>query len=143
MKEIGCEEVLIAKMAELDGESVTMSPDDVDAHLAVCENCQLEFAGLRRVDQTLELHVRREGDADVWPAVQERIATRTQAFDWQTFAVFAVALAAFKIVAMSMENDPGWLIGLVPVVLAAILFAVLKENPFKVNTELLLESNHG
>jgi len=143
MKEIGCEEVLIAKMAELDGESTAISPDDVQAHFAVCEKCQLEFAGLRRVDQSFELHARREGDADLWPAVQERIATRTQAVGWQTFTVFALALAAFKIVAMSMENDPGWLIGLVPLVLATLLFVLLRENPFKVNTELILESHHG
>lgn len=143
MKEIECEEVLLAKMAELDGESSAMQADDIDRHLAVCENCQLEFAHLRRVDQSFELHLRREHDAGLWPAVQERIATRPRAAGWQTFAVFAVALAALKIIGMSFANDPGWLFGLVPLALAVVLFVLLRENPFKVNTELILESNHG
>ena len=143
MKEIGCEEVLMAKMAELDGESTAISTDDVDLHFAVCENCQLEFAAIRRVDQSFELHVRSEHVADLWPAIEERIATRTRAVGWKTFAVFAVALAALKIIERSFESDPGWLFGLVPLVLAALLFVLLRENPFKVNTELTLESHHG
>ena len=140
MKEIGCEEVLIAKMAALDGEPTAISPDDADSHLAVCENCRLELAGLRRVDQSFELHVRREHDADLWPAVQKRIEKRTRAVGWQTFAIFAVALVAFRIAEMSSGNDIGWLLGLVPLVLAALLFVLLRENPFKVRTDLVLES---
>ena len=143
MKEIGCEEVLIAKMAELDGESTAISPDDVEAHFAVCEKCQLEFAGLRRVDQSFELHARREHNADLWSSVEERITAPTRAASWKPFGAFAVALVVFRIVEMSLENDPGWFFGLVPVVLAALFFLLLRENPFKVNTELMLESHHG
>ena len=138
-----CEEFLLAKMAELDGESAAISPGDVERHLAGCENCRLEFAGLRRVDQSFELHARREHNADLWSSVEERITAPTRAASWKPFGAFAVALVVFRIVEMSLENDPGWFFGLVPVVLAALFFVLLRENPFKVNTELILESHHG
>jgi anti-sigma factor RsiW len=138
-----CEELLLAKMAELDGEWSEFSIEAVDAHLLDCASCRSELEMLLAVNETFDRHMRVEHDANVWPAVQRSLVTQRGEVRWRTFAVFALALAAFKIVAMSMENDPGWLIGLVPLVLAATLFAVLKENPFKVNTELLLESNHG
>ena len=138
-----CEEVLLAKMVEMDGERTEIPIETDDAHLLDCESCRREVEAMRAVNETFDRHVRVEHAANVWPTVQQRIATQSREFGWRTFGVFAFPLAALKIVAMSTQNDPGWLIGLVPLVLAAILFAVLKENPFKINTDLILESNNG
>jgi len=138
-----CEEFLLAKMAVLDGERHEISIEAVDAHLITCDSCRGELARMQSLDEVFDRHVRVERESNVWPAVHQKIAKQSREFGWRTFAVFAFALAALKIVAMSTQNDPGWLIGLVPLVLAGILFAVLRENPFKVNTDLILESNNG
>ena len=140
MKESVCEEFLLAKMAELDGEAREGSTDE---HIAQCENCRLEFARMRTLNEMLDRQARLEHDIAMWQAVKARISSPAERASWQTFAVLATCLAALKVVSMSLQNDPGWLLGLVPLVFAAALFVLLRENPFKVSTELILESNNG
>jgi len=140
---MNCEEALMLKMAELDGERNDISIEAVDAHVLDCESCRSDLEGLFAVNETFDRNIRVKHEINAWPAVQQVIATQRREVGWRTFAVLGLALVTFKVVTLSMENDPGWLIGLVPVFLAAVLFAVMKENPFKVNADLLLENNHG
>lgn len=140
MKESVCEEFLLAKMAELDGEATDVSTDE---HIAQCENCRLEAARMRTLNEMFDRQTRLEHDIAMWQAVKARISSPPERAGWRTFAVLATCLAAFKVVSLSLQNDPGWLLGLLPLVFAAALFILLRENPFKVNTELILESNNG
>ena len=134
---MNCEESLLAKMAELDGEQSRST--EADTHIEGCEDCGRELAAMRILDDLFETHTSVRSDASVWPQVRERIAKQPSGFGWKIFAFPVVALVAFKIIAMTLENEPGLLFGLVPLVIAAVLFALLRENPFKVNTELILE----
>lgn len=140
---MNCEEVLLAKMAEIDGESNGVSFEDAEAHIADCDNCRREIAELGKLNDIFERHQRVERHVNVWPVVQGRIAARPGTASWRVFGVLAIFLAASKVIGMFFENDGAWLFGLVPLALAAMLFALLRENPFKVNTELMLESHHG
>ena len=132
-----CEQVLLAKMAELDGEGAVAEYANV--HLQTCDSCRREFEAMREVDSLLRERVRGEAPISVWPEVQARISTPARAFGWHPFAEIGAALVAFKVTEMSLRSDPGLLFGLVPLVLAAALFFLLRENPFRVNAELAME----
>ena len=137
---MNCDEALMMKMAELDGEQE--GSKEVDAHIDGCDKCRLELDAMRNLDELFQKHERVESNARVWPAVSERISKTESWVGWQIFAVAALALVVFKIVTMSLANEPGFLFGLVPLAIAAVLFALLRENPFKVNTELILEKEY-
>ena len=135
MNELTCEEVLIARMAELDGE---LPPNpETERHLMGCDKCRGEVAAMQELDELFRSHERADVAISLWPQIEKRISPST--FGWQPFAVIAAALVVFKFVEMSVRTDPGFLFGLVPIVLAAALFMVLKENPFKVNANLAME----
>jgi predicted anti-sigma-YlaC factor YlaD len=134
---MNCDEALMMKMAELDGERTRSA--DVDSHVDSCENCCRDLALMRNLDELFQKHERVESNSTVWPAVNERISKQASRVGWHIFAVAALALVAFKIIGMSLANEPGFLFGLVPLAIAGVLFALLRENPFKVNTELVLE----
>jgi len=40
---------------------------------------------------------------------------------------------------MLPEAEPGWAIELAPLIIFGALLVFLRENPFKINTELILE----
>lgn len=132
-----CEEAMIMKMAELDGEQARSV--DADLHIEACEDCLREVAAMRSLNDVFATHTAVRTDTSVWPQVHEQIARQTSRVGWQIFAMPVLALVVFKIAAMSLENEPGLLFGLVPLAIAAVLFALLRENPFRVNTELILE----
>jgi hypothetical protein len=137
MKELKCEEVLTAKMAELDGE--IMASDDAELHLANCDACRREVAAMQDMNVLFRSHDRALHDVRIWPRIEDRISTQPATFGWKPFAAIAAALVAFKLIEMSVRDDPGFLFGLVPLVFAAMLFIVLRENPFKVNADLAME----
>lgn len=132
-----CEEILTLKMAELDGEQIP-SPE-VERHLMTCEDCRREVAAMQDLDTLFRSQQRADVDISVWPQIHDRISTPARVVGWRPFAIVGVALVVYKIVELSLRNDPGLLIALVPIAFAAVLFILLRENPFKVNTELIME----
>jgi len=138
MKDLTCENVLMAMMAVADGES-ELSPDELKAHLASCADCREEALRMQRVDELFGQAVRRESAVDLWPAIDRRLGRQSPRIGWQAYAFVAVLLVSYKLFEMLPEADPGWAIKLVPLIIFGALLLVLKENPFKINTELVLE----
>ena|SRR5687767_3160790 len=134
MKAVACEEILIAKMAELDGEA--LPSEEVERHFRACEACRLELSAMRGVDELFRSNRRAEANLNVWSPIERRISRK---IGWSPFVLIAVILVVCKIVEMSLKNDPGLLFGLVPIAVAAALFVLLRENPFRVNPELAME----
>lgn len=137
-----CEDVLMAVMAAEDGEEVGLSLDRIEAHLAGCENCRLEAGRGEAIAGLLKGYERRELDADLWPAVGERIraaASPERSRGWYIFAALTSLLILYKLVEMLPRAEPGYLLKIAPVVAAAALFVFLRENPFRINTELITE----
>ncbi len=137
MKDQTCENVLIAMMAAADGESAPLSPDEIEAHLVSCANCREEAVRTQQVDVLFRQVIRRESTIDLWPMIESRLDRRRRR--WQPYALVSVLLLAYKLYEMVPEAEPGWAIHLVPLIIFGALLVFLRENPFKINTNLVLE----
>lgn len=136
MKELSCEDVLMAQMAAADGEESKFSMQQLAAHIAACANCQHELKQLQTLDQLFAGHTFSEPRVNLWPAIEKR--TRS-AISWKPFALIGLLLVIYKLLEMLPARDPGLAFKLVPLVIVALLFVLIKENPFRINTELVLE----
>jgi predicted anti-sigma-YlaC factor YlaD len=141
MKSTNCEEILMAAMAITDGEDMHMPVELVEKHVGECESCRAEIGDLGQLARILMEYQRSDGNADLWPGVAARIRdlkARTRA-RWQVFAAMGLALVGYKLAELLPASDPGFLLKLAPLVAAAALFVILKENPFRINTKLITE----
>jgi predicted anti-sigma-YlaC factor YlaD len=136
-----CEQILLQKMALLDGEKSELGVDFIDAHLAACENCRRELAQMETIASMFARQQRQVPEADLWSAIDARIIGAENAFHvkWQPFALLGALLVVYKLVEMIPARDLGWTLKLVPFALVVAIFGFLRENPFKINTELILE----
>ena len=140
MNELSCEAVLMAQLAAADGEEPALSREQLTAHLTACVNCQSELKQLLALDQVLGTQTLAEPNVDLWPAIENRIAKRTKAaIHWQLFALIGLLLVTYKLLEMLPARDLGLAFKLVPLVIVTLLFVVIKENPFRINTELMME----
>ena len=140
MKELKCEDVLMAQMASADGEETAFTKEQLTAHMAGCGNCQNELKQSQALDHVLASQTLAEPHVDLWPAVENRIAERTSSVrGWQPFALIGLLLVVYKLLEMLPTHDLGMAFKLVPLVIVILLFVFIKENPFRINTELVLE----
>src|SRR5262245_45723600 len=101
MKELSCEDVLMALMAEAEGEEPAFSKEHLAAHMAGCSNCQRELKQLQALDHVLANHTVSEPQVDLWPAIENRIAKPTSSLlGWQPFALIGVLLVIYKLLEM-------------------------------------------
>lgn len=142
MKNMNCEDVLIQKSAMLDGEKAEFSAGQINAHLETCENCRREIEQMENTILLLSGQERRGQNADLWSAIENRIGAENEKstiLTWQPFVLVGAFLVVYKLLEMIPERDFGWALKIVPFILVAALFGLLKENPFKINSELILE----
>ena len=140
MNKINCENALMTIMAELDNEETEISSELAAAHLASCADCRQEFEQIQNTFSLLRKQTRRAQDANLWPAIEIRIDAKTATqTNWQPFLFLGVFLVAYKLLEMLPETDFGFIFKIVPLIFVVALFIFLKENPFKINTELILE----
>ena len=140
MKELTCEDVLMAQMAAADGEEPGFPKELLASHVAGCANCHRELEQLQALDQVLAGHTLSEPRVHLWPAIENRIAKRSRSvYGWQPFALIGLLLVIYKLLELLPASDPGMAFKLVPLVIVALLFVLIKENPFRINTELVLE----
>ena len=136
MKELTCEDVLMSQMAAADGEEPEFTKQQLSTHIAGCANCQHELQQFQALDQLLIGHTLSEPRVDLWRGIENRIARRTS---WQPFALIGLLLVIYKLLEMLPARDPGLAFKLVPLVIVVLLFVFIRENPFRINTELVLE----
>ena len=138
MKELTCEDVLMSQMAAADGEATGFSTQQLSAHIAGCANCQHELKQLQALDQLLIGQTLSEPRVDLWPRIENRIVKRS-ALTYRPFALIGLLLVIYKLLEMLPARDPGMAFKLVPLVIVVLLFVFIKENPFRINTELVWE----
>ena len=136
MKELTCEDVLISQMAAADGEEPEFSKQQLSTHIAGCANCQHELKQSQTLDHLLAVHTLSEQHVNLWPAIENRIGKH---FGWQPFALIGLLLVVYKLLEMIPARDPGLAFKLVPLAIVVLLFILIRENPFRINTELVLE----
>lgn len=143
MNRINCEDAVIKMMAVIDGEESGLPDEEIEEHLAGCESCRQEVAELQSTVLLLKKQKRREPqDVDLWMTIENRIGAQTKTasqMKWQPFILVGVLLVTYKLIEMLPERDFGLWLKVVPFVLVIALFVFLRENPFKINTELALE----
>ena len=140
MKQLSCEDVLMAQMAAADGEEPEFAQEQLAAHVTACVNCQHELKQLQALDQVMAAHALSEQSVDLWPAIQPRIAKPARfGFGWQPFALIGALLVIYKLLEQLPARDLGLAFKLVPLIIVVLLFVLIKENPFRINTELVLE----
>lgn len=139
MENISCEKVLMAKMAEADGEPLEISPAELESHLSTCHDCRAELVQLHETDLLFEVVSRNEQQADLWPAVSDGLIQSSTTIGWKPFAVVGVLLIAYKLIELLPAEDPGMPFKLLPLIIFGSLILFLRENPFRINTELVME----
>lgn len=140
MTEPSCEDVLMAQMAATDGEEPAFSKEQIASHTTGCVNCQNELKQLLVLDRVLAGHTIAEPHVDLWPGIQNRIA-KPAGFvrGWHPFALIGLLLVIYKLLEMLPARDPGMVLKLVPLVIVTLLFVLIRENPFRINTDLVME----
>jgi predicted anti-sigma-YlaC factor YlaD len=137
MNEMNCENVLMAKMAELDGEATESFIEIIDSHLSVCKSCRVEFERMQGTDNLFKRQARREQEANLWSAIKERIIPQTTSpINWKPFVLLGVILVCYKLLEMLPAQDFGLAFKIVPLIFVTALFVFLKKNPFKISAEL-------
>lgn len=140
MNEKNCDNALMAKMAELDGEEIDVSVEEANAHLANCKNCRMDFEQMQTIESLFKGQARCEQDANLWTAIKERIGEQNAApVNWKLFVLLGAVLVGYKLFEMLPEQDLGLIFKIVPLIFVVALFVFLKENPFKISAELGLE----
>ncbi|MEN3326501.1 MAG: hypothetical protein V7638_1308 [Acidobacteriota bacterium] len=137
MNELSCEDVLMAQMAAADGEEPAFSKEQLAAHVTGCAGCQNELKQLLALDRVLASHALAEHHVDLWPTIENRIAKPV--LGWRPFALIGLLLIVYKLLEMLPAHDLGIAFKLVPLVIVILLFVFIKENPFRINTELVME----
>jgi len=142
MKLDECEETILSVMAEMDGETPPLSAKQTAQHLSRCEQCRSEINRQKETFNLLQAQKRLASETDLWFEIERRISDtpisepiRTRYF----FLLLGVILVVYKLLEMIPAQDFGFLFKFVPLIFIAALFYFLKENPFKINTELKLE----
>jgi hypothetical protein len=143
MKVDECEATVFSVMAEIDGETPLLSPEQTARHVTGCERCRAEIDRQKAVINLLQRQQRQTAGAiDLWLEIEKRIpdkpvseAVRVPYF----FFLLGAILVIYKLFEMIPAQDFGFWFKLAPLIFVAALFYFYRENPFKINTELKLE----
>ncbi len=130
-------------MAREDGYVSDLSADQIESHLAGCADCRIEVRQLRALANLLDGQKRRQRTESVWEHVDQRLpdsfptpsATRVV----YPFVILGLLLLGYRLFEMIPDRHFGFLYKLVPILLVIAAFGYLRENPFKINSELTLE----
>jgi hypothetical protein len=143
MKVDECEATVFSVMAEIDGETPLLTPEQMVRHIAGCERCRAE---IERQKTAVDLLQRQKwqtaGALDLWPEIEKRIGDKPISESVRGpyfFFLLGAVLVLYKLLEMIPAQDWGFWFKLAPLIFVAALFYFLRENPFKINTELKLE----
>lgn len=135
---MNCEQVRMAAMALADGETPPLSRAVIEAHVAECAECRQEIAKMEKFEQMWKAQSRGDHLVEMWPRVSDRLQSRVVKREKRHWlAALAVLLVVFKLIEFIPDRSLGMWVQLVPLLLAAAVFAVARQNPFQVKTELI------
>jgi predicted anti-sigma-YlaC factor YlaD len=134
---MNCEQVRIAAMALGDGETSPLPRAIIDAHAAECAECRREIGELQAHGHVWEAQARQGFPVDLWPRVADRLQSRgVKPEKRRWLPALAGMLVVFKLIEFIPDRSFGMWVQLVPLLLAAAVFAVVRQNPFQIKTEV-------
>jgi predicted anti-sigma-YlaC factor YlaD len=140
MKTVNCETVRMASSAALDGHRGALEADQLEDHLNQCADCRSETERLGEFMRLLDSQKRRASADQLWSGIEARLAAEQPeaktSRDHKLLAPVGVVLLAYKLFEQLAARNIGLHTKVVPLLLVIALFALVKENPFKINTEL-------
>lgn len=143
MKEINCETVLMAAMASADGHPASIETTQIEAHLAVCGDCRGELEALGGLVKLLDSSKRRRSDEDLWSTLEPRLPDQTprhqESGQLRMWVPIGLILLVYKLLEQIPDRHLALAYKLLPLLLVTAVFVYMKQNPFKINTELKLE----
>jgi hypothetical protein len=144
MKELNCESVCMAAMANADGYSA-LSSDEIEAHIKTCPDCRQEIAQLRTLSSLLDTQKRQQHIVDTWASVAARLPVvrpeESAAPQRHLFLLLGLLLLSYRLFEIIPDRDLDWLFKFLPIIFVVAVFGYLRENPFKINTELRFEGD--
>lgn len=143
MSELNCASVSMAAMAIADGYQPELSAEQIETHLASCAHCRRERGQLRELSSLLDSQERRLGTENLWERIEPRLPAAPPAQSASTvlpsFTFLGALLLGYRLIELIPDRNFSFLFKIVPVLLVIAAFSYLKENPFKINSELRLE----
>lgn len=143
MNTLNCEAVRMALSAAADGYSGSLEPAQLKDHLAQCDVCRRDGEQLGGLMRLLDAQKRRASNDQLWSAIEARLPAQPRAAsasrDLRLLVPTGIVLLAYKLFEQLAAHNTGVPVKLVPLLLVIAVFALLKENPFKINAELQLK----
>jgi len=143
MKTVNCEVVRMESSAASDGHRGPLEPDQLEDHLNQCGDCRLEVEQLGGLMRLLDSQKRRTSSDQLWSGIEARLTEQTAARgssrDLRLLVPTVVVLLAYKLFEQLAVHNTVFQVKLVPLLLVIAVFALLKENPFKINAALRLK----
>jgi hypothetical protein len=129
--------------ADSDGYRNPLEAEQIERHVAECGDCRLEIEQLREVMRLLDSQNRRVSNEKLWSAIEPQLTPQqspSSGFsDLRLMVPIAVVLVAYKLFEQLAVRNTALQIKLVPLLAVIVLFALLKENPFKINADLQIK----
>ena len=142
MSELNCESVSMAAMAIADGDQPELASEEIETHLASCSDCRRELEQLQKLSSLLDTQERRLRTENLWQKIERRLPAVTQTSPSRvsrSFMFLGALLLGYRLLELIPDRDFSFLFKFVPVLLVIAAFGYLRENPFKINSELSLE----
>lgn len=143
MTRVDCESVCRSTMATEDGYVSELSADQIESHLAGCADCRTEVRQLRALANLLDGQKRRQRTESVWEHLEQHLPdplpTPSASRVGYPFVILGLLLLGYRLIEMIPDRHFGILFKLVPILFVMAAFSYLRENPFKINSELTLE----
>jgi len=142
MQATSCEQIRLAAMALADGEHADLSAEEIAAHLAACGACRRAVAEMTSLVGLLSAQKRQAVAADFWPLVQPQVARaglarRAAGVPGWLVGLLALVLAC-RVLVLLAQPASGWLVKLAALALVVALFGVRRENPFAIESQLFV-----
>lgn len=138
-----CESVCMAAMAIADGYQPELPSEQIETHLADCSDCRREVAQLGVLSSLLATQERLRRNEDVWNRIEHRLSdtssSQSTSHASYPFMLLGLVLLGYRLVEIIPDSHFGLLFKLVPVLAVIAAFSYVRENPFKIHSELRLE----
>ena len=142
MSDLNCKSVSMAAMAIADGYQSELPLEQIEVHLASCADCRRELEQFRELSSLLDTQERRLRTENLWERIERRLvgarSTSTSAV-LPSFIFLGALLLGYRLLELIPDRDFSFLFKFVPVLLVIAAFGYLRENPFRINSELSLE----